>query len=1207
MADVIRIAHKGGDAAQIIPLPASGGKEKFIAASPLRTIGWVAGADNDELEALTPDRALLPQCVTTLFVMFAALATALGLSLKISNATESLLDHCLAIARGEPREPVDIFDITELNSLARAFNHMAEEIETRQTAGKKAEAALRQSEQRLKAILHTANEGFCLIDNDAVTLDLNPRMCAILGRKREDALGKRLHGFINGESLRVFDEQMKLRAQGKAGSFEIGLSRPDGSVVMCQANSTPLYDQSGNKLGSFSMVSDISERKTAEEALRKSEALFRAIVENGFDGIHFTDENGRITYRSPSWRAFSGYEDCERLGYCSLDLIYPGDLVSVRPAWEDMLAGAGTRRQYQHRLRHKDGALKWVVASAQNFLEDSNIGAVVVTSRDITDRKHAEEALRESEELLRLFVEYAPAALAMFDRKMRYLGFSRRWLSVHNLEEHDLKGLRHYDVVPLIPERWKDAHRRALAGEVLRSESDPFILTDGSLRRLRWEVRPWHNTAGAIAGILIFCEDITESSRQAEELRSLNRALQALSKTFQAMIHAVDEPELLDSVCRIIVEDCGYHMAWIGFAENDEHKSIKPVARAGSGDDYLESVIITWADTELGRGPAGTAIRTGMASVCNDISTAPRMRPWRDESIKRGYASSVSLPLKTGGQTIGVLGIYSREPDFFSEDEVELLANLAENLAFGIADLRLRHALGLSEKNLRESQARLDMALRSAGMGTWHWDIVENKRHYDEQTCFFFGIDPKTFTGQEEEFLRMLDPDNIETFRNALSRTMENDAPYFPEYRMIRPDGELRYLAARGKLVRDETGLPIRMDGLVWDVTETRRAEEQIRAARLMLGNVFDGISDQLLLLDRKGVIQMLNKAAVDYLGLKNAAEAAGRACFAVFYGRSARCEFCEVPIANSAGSLPCTFERRGCREPDRFEQVAIYGLAGEAGELDGVILRITDVTEQKLMQEQLIQSEKLASLGLLVAGIAHEINNPNSFVIFNLPILRDYLDSIMPIIDDHARIHPELEFFGMRYAEFRKDIYDLLKNMEHGSNRISATVATLKSFVHSRNKLELRQVQLKKVIEQSVAICGAEIKKNVKSFAIDICEDVEMIMTDEKALEQILINLLINAAHAADKVDSRINLRVMMQPLRPDRCVLEISDNGCGMDPKTMAKIFDPFFTTKLSVGTGLGLYICKSLLEAMGGRMEVESTPGRGSIFKVILTMGD
>ena len=178
--------------------------------------------------------------------------------------------------------------------------------------------------------------------------------------------------------------------------------------------------------------------------------------------------------------------------------------------------------------------------------------------------------------------------------------------------------------------------------------------------------------------------------RREAQLRRSNRTLRAHSHSDQAMIHAVGEQEYLNAVCRIIIEDCGHAMVWIGYAEEDENKTVRPVAHAGFDAGYLETLKITWADTERGRGPTGIAIRTGKPSLCRNMLTDPNFEPWRAEAVKRGYASSLVLPLTEEGRVFGAMTLYSKEPDPFSEDEIALLTDLANDLAYGIKTIQLR-------------------------------------------------------------------------------------------------------------------------------------------------------------------------------------------------------------------------------------------------------------------------------------------------------------------------------------------------------------------------------------------------------------------------------------------------------------------------------------------------------------------------------------
>jgi GAF domain-containing protein len=174
-------------------------------------------------------------------------------------------------------------------------------------------------------------------------------------------------------------------------------------------------------------------------------------------------------------------------------------------------------------------------------------------------------------------------------------------------------------------------------------------------------------------------------------IRKVNRTFKALEKSSIAMQKAADESSLLNEVCQIIVDDCGFAMVWIGYAGEDSRKTIIPVASAGFDKGYLETLNLTWADEERGNGPTGTAIRTGKIRMCRNMLTDPKFKPWREEAIKRGYSSSIVFPLTSHNHVFGAVTIYSSETDPFKEDEIRLLSKLTDDLAHGISAIRLKN------------------------------------------------------------------------------------------------------------------------------------------------------------------------------------------------------------------------------------------------------------------------------------------------------------------------------------------------------------------------------------------------------------------------------------------------------------------------------------------------------------------------------------
>ena len=190
-------------------------------------------------------------------------------------------------------------------------------------------------------------------------------------------------------------------------------------------------------------------------------------------------------------------------------------------------------------------------------------------------------------------------------------------------------------------------------------------------------------------------------------MKKVNRAREVLIKVNEALIRSTSEDELLQMVCRIIVEDGGYRMSWAGYVDQSEQKAVVPVTHAGYEEGYLKIINVIWADTDNGSGPTGIAIRTGKPCISKDIQNDPSFVPWREPALKRGYASSVSLPLMDRGRAFGVLNIYASEPYRFDADESQLLSWLANDISFGILALRTRVERDNAESSLRTMANRL--------------------------------------------------------------------------------------------------------------------------------------------------------------------------------------------------------------------------------------------------------------------------------------------------------------------------------------------------------------------------------------------------------------------------------------------------------------------------------------------------------------------
>ena len=421
------------------------------------------------------------------------------------------------------------------------------------------------------------------------------------------------------------------------------------------------------------------------------------------------------------------------------------------------------------------------------------------------------------------------------------------------------------------------------------------------------------------------------------------------------------------------------------------------------------------------------------------------------------------------------------------------------------------------------------------------------------------------------------------------------------EYRSVLPDGSWRWTQWSFLALVDERGAVTEYQAVGRDIHEIKQLQDMLQKNQAMLQAMFDGMTEPIFMLDKRCVVKMANKAALGYYAA--AGDCLNRECYSAFRGRSQVCGACDI-VGKLSLNEATTFERCGRGGPGTYEQITVYPLRLSGIDVSSAIIQIKDVTKTRLLEKRVSHSERLASLGLLISGIAHEINNPNNFISFNIPVLRDYLRAVLPITDRFRDDHPDFEPFGMSYQEFKEDLFKLLENMEHGSDRISRTVTGLREFIRNQGAKELVWADLHTVVDRAVMLCGSKVKKAARQFAIRVDDSAAKIYTDPYALEHMLIILLINAAQAIDKPDSSIRVSVRCGAKWQERTIIEVADNGCGIAAENRGKVFEPFFTTKASTGgTGLGLYICRDMISGLGGRIEIDSAPGAGTTVRLVL----
>ena len=319
-----------------------------------------------------------------------------------------------------------------------------------------------------------------------------------------------------------------------------------------------------------------------------------------------------------------------------------------------------------------------------------------------------------------------------------------------------------------------------------------------------------------------------ETTRGKESLSKVNRALKTFSGCNQALIRATEELHLMKDICWTIVEVGGYRLAWVGIAEDDDWKTVRPVAQWGDKEGYLTKLNMSWADTDRGRGPTGTAIRTGTTRVVQNILFDPSWAIWREEGLKHGFASSISLPLISNDKPLGALVIFASEKRAFGREEVKLLEELAQDLSFGIATLRMNN----ERKKVEKERKLLASVIQQSMEGIILFDSDGTIKYVNPAIETITGHAPQEIIGQN---IRTLESDEMagEFYRSiwdALTRGEERSGHFIQKGK----DGDFYEIDATLWSISDSSGVVSNHAVLIRDATHEVHLERQLRQAQRM-------------------------------------------------------------------------------------------------------------------------------------------------------------------------------------------------------------------------------------------------------------------------------------------------------------------------------------------------------------------------------------
>jgi PAS domain S-box-containing protein len=539
-----------------------------------------------------------------------------------------------------------------------------------------------------------------------------------------------------------------------------------------------------------------------------------------------------------------GYSPEELIG-CSVDnFISKEDEADHRKRAEQREPGVSAT--YEYRFFHKDGHILWTNVSISPIFDDSKclVGSLAMLT-DITERKRAEIALGKQLSISSALFNQAIANLALINLDYQYVQVNEAFAASYGKKPVHFVGRSIFEFSNN-DEESKGA--KSFIDKVVRTKkavncSDlQYVYPDTPEHRITWwnsTFQPILDECGKVEFVFILAVDVTEQKRFEVEQQRLNRELQAVRSCEQALLQAEDEQTLLDDICHIIVNKTGYRLAWVGYVEHDEAKTIRPVAWAGSGKDYIENAKISWSeDEERGRGPSGTAARSGKTVYVKDFLNDPLMLPWRESAVSHGFRSSIALPLKDDNkQVFGVFQIYAGEMDAMSQEEIQLIEELANDLAFGIVMLRGRAERKKVEKALRVSEERYRKAEAMGHVGNWEYNLQTAGYWCSDETKRIFGLDPEQPFFTIKDIARCIS--EKEQVRRAFTDLVEEGKPYNVKFTIIPINSSKpRIITSVGELHRDEYGNPLKVVGIIQDITDLKKTEIELLSHLHFLTNM---------------------------------------------------------------------------------------------------------------------------------------------------------------------------------------------------------------------------------------------------------------------------------------------------------------------------------------------------------------------------------
>jgi len=814
------------------------------------------------------------------------------------------------------------------------------------------------------------------------------------------------------------------------------------------------------------------------------------------------------------------------------------------------------------------------------------LGLCLLLSEFSAGRRRTEHALRASEERFRTLVQFSFDVYWETDAQHRFTRqeFADRLTDAPALGSEI--GKTRWEIPYLEPdeEAWR-RHRATLDAHLpFRDFELARPAPDGGKRYVSVSGMPVFDEAARFAGYRGVGRHITERKRAEAEHRAHVWFLESMDRINRAMQGTNDLERMMGDVLDAVLEIFAADRAWLLYPCDPDAPSWRAV---------MERTHAQYPGAAArGRDLPMTGDSAEVARAVLGSSGALPAGPGHERQVKPeiashfGVQSEILMALRPKGDRAYLFGLHQcSRPRTWTKEEQRLCEEVGHRLTDALGSL-------IAFRGLGESETRLEAAQRLAHVGWWERDYATGHVSLSDEACRIFGVQPLELPQWHGRWLSLIHPEDQERAAAASDLALRGGPRYDVEYRVVRPDGAVRVVHSQGDVTREESGRPVRQFGVMQDITELRRAEDDLRASEARFRTFVDRATDAFFLLDERLTVVDVNRQACESLGWSRE-ELIG------MQPRDFDAALDEPSIARLAERArtgeTITFDTRHRRMDGTVFPVEIRTSMFQQGGRPFYLALARDISERKLAEETLREKDnalqiartelahvsRLTTLGELTTSIVHEVSQPLGAMVARAAAGARWLAAEPPDITE-AR--------------------SALDNIAADGKRAREVIARIRALTKRQApRMELLDVNHK--VREVLALAEHELKTHGIKLRTELAPTLPGVAGDRVQLQQVLLNLIVNAIEAMSGVHDRPReLTIVSRRSDANAVVVEVRDSGPGLNEEGAKQVFEPFYTTKAQ-GIGIGLSISRSIVEAHGGRLSASANEPHGAVFRLSL----